>query len=285
MKKLIPLVVIGVFVFIVFMGLTSFTRIEAGYKGIKVDLYGNDQDIEVVQGWVFYNPLSSRVYRFPTFVQHKVWTSDLTEDSRRNEEFTVTTKDGLSAQFDIGLDYKVIPTKVMDIFRTYRKPLDEITNEFIRTTVRNAYNGTASNYAAEEMVSKRAKYEAEVKTKLIKDMEVQGFEVTQIAIVGKVRLPATIEAAINAKIQAVQEAMRAENEKQKVIADANKEIEKARGVAQAITIRAEAQSKANDILNKSLTPLLVQKIYIEKWDGKLPTYGQVPQLFNSITSK
>jgi len=76
--------------------------------------------------------------------------------------------------------------------------------------------------------------------------------------------------------------MRAQNEKQKVIADANKEIEKAKGTAQSITIRAEAQSKANDILNKSLTPLLIQKMYVEKWDGQLPTYGQVPQLFKSI---
>ena len=32
-------------------------------------------------------------------------------------------------------------------------------------------------------------------------------------------------------------------------------------------------------LTKTLTPLLLQQQWIEKWDGKLPVYGQVPMLF------
>ena len=37
---------------------------------------------------------------------------------------------------------------------------------------------------------------------------------------------------------------------------------------------AEAQAEANDLLSKSMTPALLEKMYYEKWDGKLPTiYG------------
>jgi len=28
----------------------------------------------------------------------------------------------------------------------------------------------------------------------------------------------------------------------------------------------------------SLTPAILQKMWIEKWDGKLPVYGNVPQI-------
>ncbi len=285
MKKVVP--------YLILLGLLAFggsffigcQRIEAGYVGIKVNLYGSErgvQDIAEVSGFVWYNPLTTRIYEFPTFVQHKVWTLDANEDSPTNEEFTVTTKDGLSASFDVGLDYQVIPEKVPQIFSTYRKSLEQITAEFIRTMVRNAFNSIASNYAAEEMVSNRAKYEAQVRTRLDSAMKSGGFEVVQIGIIGKVRLPATIEKAINLKIQAVQEAMRTENEKQRVIAEASKSIEEARGFAEAMRIRAEAEARANEAVTKTLTPMLIQKQFVEKWDGKLPVYGQVPQMFKEL---
>jgi regulator of protease activity HflC (stomatin/prohibitin superfamily) len=285
MKKLIPFVIgIGLLLF----GSTFFvgcTRIEAGYVGIKVNLYGSErglQDITEVEGMVWYNPMMTRVYEFPTFVQHKVWTLDQLEDSPTNEEFTVTTKDGLSVSFDVGLDYTVVRNRVPEIFRTYRKSLDQITNEFIRTLVRNAYNNTASTYAAEEMVSRRAEYEGKVRDKLVTDMQKAGFEISQVGIIGKIRLPPTIETAINAKIQAVQEAMRTENEKQRVVAEATKLVEQAKGIAESVRIQAESQAKANELLNKTLTSLLIQKMYIEKWDGKLPVYGTVPQMFKNV---
>lgn len=41
--------------------------------------------------------------------------------------------------------------------------------------------------------------------------------------------------------------------------------------AQTIT-RAEGQAAAQEILRKSIDPLVLQKSAIEKWDGKLPTY-------------
>jgi regulator of protease activity HflC (stomatin/prohibitin superfamily) len=287
MKKYI----ISIAIFTVFIIVSSLfigcTRIDAGHVGIKVNLYGSGnekgvQDIAEVSGMVWYNPMTTEVHEFPTFVQHKVWTASLTEDSPSNEEFTVTTKDGLSLSFDVGLDYEVIPAKVPEIFRKYRKELPKITNEFIRTLVRNAYNQVASNYTAEDMVSKRAEYEAQVKLMLIKDMLAGGFTVNQVGIIGKVRMPQTLEEAVNSKIKAVQDAIRAENEKQRTIAEAQKNIEEARGEAESLRIRAESEANANKLINSSLSPMVLQKMYIDKWDGKLPVYGQTPTLFKSL---
>jgi regulator of protease activity HflC (stomatin/prohibitin superfamily) len=285
MKKFVLFGVLALVALVASFSTVSCTRIDAGHVGIKVNLYGDAkgvQDITEVSGMVWYSPVTTAIYEFPTYVQHKVWTADIQEDSPTNEEFTVTTRDGLSLSFDVGLDYQVIPTKVSDIFRTYRKDLPQITNEFIRTMVRNAYNNVASSYSAEDMVSKRAEYEVQVRKQLDGSMEQSGFEISQVGIIGKIRMPATLEEAVNAKIKAVQDAIRAENEKQRIIAEAQKNIEQARGEAEATRIRSEAEANANRLLTNTISPLLIQKMYVEKWDGKLPVYGQVPQLFKNI---
>jgi regulator of protease activity HflC (stomatin/prohibitin superfamily) len=45
-------------------------------------------------------------------------------------------------------------------------------------------------------------------------------------------------------------------------------------------IRAEGEAQAQDELRKTIDPLVLQKMAIEKWDGVLPTYmggnGEVP---------
>jgi regulator of protease activity HflC (stomatin/prohibitin superfamily) len=285
MKKYLIISLTVFIVGIIVFSNTGCTRIDAGHVGIKVNLYGTDkgvQDITEVSGMVWYNPMTTVVHEFPTYVQHKVWTASLTEDSPSNEEFTVTTKDGLSLSFDIGLDYAVLPSRVSEIFRKYRKDLPQITGEFIRTLVRNSYNQVASVYTAEDMVSRRAEYETQVKALLMKDMTAAGFEVTQVGIIGKVRMPPSLEEAVNSKIKAVQDAIRAENEKQRTIAEAQKKIEEAKGEAESLRIRAESEANANRLMNTTLSPTIIQKMYIEKWDGKLPVYGQTPTLFKNL---
>ncbi len=284
MKK-VSSIVMPLLALLLLFGNSSCTRIDAGHAGIKVYLYGQDkgvQDIVEVTGFVWYNPLTTTIYEFPTYIQHKVWTSDMSEDSPRNEEFTVTTKDGLSVSFDVGLDYAVIPEQVPTIFRKYRKTLPEITNEFLRTMVRTAYNKVASSYKTENLVSSRAEYESKVRNEITSKMKTAGFQVNQVAIVGKIRLPPAIQQAINDKIKASQDALKAEREKQKVEAEAAKDIAEARGHATADSIRAVGRANANRKVEQTLTPLLIQKMFIEKWDGKLPTYGTVPKIFKNI---
>ena len=49
-------------------------RIDAGHVGVKVNLYGDGKgvdDVTEVTGWVFYNPISTKIVEFPTFMQHK----------------------------------------------------------------------------------------------------------------------------------------------------------------------------------------------------------------------
>ncbi|MBA3534922.1 MAG: hypothetical protein H0T73_23680 [Ardenticatenales bacterium] len=42
--------------------------------------------------------------------------------------------------------------------------------------------------------------------------------------------------------------------------------------ALAVTVRAEAQAKANALLAQSLTPALIQYQQLQQWDGRLPVF-------------
>lgn len=47
-------------------------------------------------------------------------------------------------------------------------------------------------------------------------------------------------------------------------------------------VQAEAEKKANDLKQTSLTPMLIQQQFIEKWNGSTPLYGNAPVLFKSV---
>ena len=58
--------------------------------------------------------------------------------------------------------------------------------------------------------------------------------------------------------------------------------EEAKGVADALRIKGEAEATYNAKVASSLTPTLIQQQYLSRWDGRLPQYvlggGAVPFL-------
>lgn len=74
--------------------------------------------------------------------------------------------------------------------------------------------------------------------------------------------------------------------KNKVVQDelrAQNEVRLAEAQAKKLIVQAEAEKQANELKTKALTPAILEQMWIEKWDGKLPVYGQVPTLFKDIT--
>src|SRR5260370_28372539 len=70
------LAVVVIALIVVAVGCRVATRVDAGHVGIRVRLAGSDrgiQDMPVVTGWVFFNPLTEQVVLFPPSVQNGVW--------------------------------------------------------------------------------------------------------------------------------------------------------------------------------------------------------------------
>jgi regulator of protease activity HflC (stomatin/prohibitin superfamily) len=236
-------------------------RIEAGYEGILVKQYGSDkgvQDASLVTGRVWYNPWTEDVEQYATFVQ----TLDY-------DPFTVNAKDGSEFSVDPTLSYNIVPGNSPRIFIKYRKTLEEVSKTTILTYVKDAFRLEMNKYTTDEIVSNREKFETDVQNTLAKVLEKEGFHLEQLT--SGLVYPETIVRAVNDKNKAIQDAIKAENELRVVEAQAKKTL-----------VQAKAEKEANELKQQSLTPMLIQMRFIDKWDGHTPLYGNAPTLFKSV---
>jgi regulator of protease activity HflC (stomatin/prohibitin superfamily) len=274
MIKGISASVIGFILLVVLFN--SCERIDAGHVGVKVNQYGDNKgvdDVVAVTGAVLYNPITTRIYEFPTFIQHKEYKGE--------NSFVVNSKDGSEFSVSPIMNYSVQRDKVPAIFSKYRRPLEDIEEGFLKTAVYDAFRLATNKYTADELISNRAIFEVEVRRLLDGQLLREGFVVNQFT--SNLIYPDSFKNAINAKNNAVQAALRAENEVKTAEAQAKIKVATAEGNAQALLTSAKAEAEANRMKQQTLTPLLLQLEYINKWDGRLSTYSlgvNTPIIFN-----
>jgi regulator of protease activity HflC (stomatin/prohibitin superfamily) len=275
-QKIMKTIISGVVGFFILVTLFfSCERIDAGHVGVKVNQYGDNKgvdDVVAVTGMVFYNPFTTRVYEFPTFIQHKEYKGE--------NSFIVNSKDGSEFAVSPIMNYSVQREKVPAIFSKYRRPLEDIEEGFLKTAVYDAFRLATNKYTADELISNRAVFEVEVRRLLDGQLLKEGFIINQFT--SNLVYPETFKKSIEAKNNAVQAALRAENEVKTAEAQAKIKVATAEGNAQAMLTQARAEAEANKLKQATLTNLLLQQQWIEKWDGKLPVYGQAPMLYKPV---
>lgn len=230
---------------------SSCERIDAGCEGIKVNLYGDDKgvgDVALVSGRVWYNPFTTEVYEYPMYVQTVDYPA-----------FEINAKDGSKFVIDPTININPIAGKAPEIFRKYRKPLEDVIQNVLVTHIRNAYRLKLNAYTTDDLVSKREEFEKVTEDYLREVLARENFALGEMT--SGLKYPESLEASITAKNKAVQDALKIENEIKSVEAEYNRKI------------------------SASLSPLIVQQNFVDRWDGKLPTYGTVSQLFKDVAGK
>lgn len=248
-------------------------RVEPGNVGIRVNMYGSEKGVDdypVVTGITLYNPLTTSIFEYPTFVQTALWSR---EGSTGNEEMSFASKEGMVITSDVSLSYSLVAAKVPSFYVKFRSDnLTTFTHGFLRNVARDAFNEVAVKFPVEGLYgSSKEEFLNEVKVRVNNAVATYGVQIEQLGLVGAMRLPENVIGAINSKIKATQDAIRAENELRQTEAEAAKVVAAAEGEAKALQVRAEAQANANKKLAESMTPALLTKLYYERWDGKLPT--------------
>lgn len=239
---------------------SCFTRIDAGHEGIKVNLYGDNKgvdDVELVTGAVWYNPITTAVYEYPTFVQ----TVDYAP-------FDINAKDGSKFTVDPTININLVAGTAAATFKKYRKPMDEVVHDVLKTHIVNAYRVKLNSYTTDELVSKREEFELAVEDYLRDVLLKENFELGEMT--SGLKYPESLERSITAKNEAVQNALRIENEVAAIEAEAKKKIAEANGNAEAMRITADAEAYYNRTVSASLSTNLVNMKALEKWDGKTP---------------
>lgn len=273
-RYLLPLLLIAVSCVIS----TNCTRVDPGHVGIQVNYYGTDRGVESyprVTGMVWYNPISTTVLSYPTFVQTAVWTLNPNEgDSscdKCNEEITFTNLDQMQVSADISLSYHLEAERVPAFYIKFRSDdLHLFTHGFLRNLARDTFNEHAGKYSISQIMGDNAAFVSDVRTALQAQLSPIGVTLDQFGFIGAPRPPQAVIEAINAKVHATQLAQQKTNELVQAQADANKEVAKTEGYARSVTIRADAEAAANRKIADSLTPTLVSYQALQKWNGILP---------------
>ncbi len=251
------------FIFVTITMAASCTVVDSGEIGIKFHKWSsNEQDYGGVEGtckgWVFYNPITSSVFTYPTYIQRKNY-----------EPFNVNAKDASVFKMDPTIAYRINPEKACDIFTKYRKGIEDLENGYIRTCIYEAYRTCANRYSSDSLMSNRANFENDVRVRLESSLMAEGFIVEEFT--SQITPPESLAQMINEKNAAVQSALKAENKVKEAEAEAKIKIAEAKGAAEAMQIKADAEAYYNRTISASLSPLIVQEDWIEKWNGTVPT--------------
>jgi regulator of protease activity HflC (stomatin/prohibitin superfamily) len=254
------------------------TRIGPGHVGIQVELAGSKrgvQDYTTTTGWVVYNPFSSQVVEYPTFVQTYVFTQ---KNSEGDESFTFNTAEGMSVNADVNLSYQLDAIKAPAFYVKFRN--DDITNftfGFLHNVTRDCFTRTGGHFSVEQLMGNNAPFVDEVRACLQTNVSDVGVQLQSFGIVGSLRPPQQIIDSINAKLAAQQNALKTEMEVNQTKAEALKKIAQTEGEAQARVKMAEAEAESNKVLTNSLSPQLlewrrlqIQADAVGKWNGQRP---------------
>lgn len=243
MKKFLVLVM-------AIMTLASCARIDAGHEGIKVNLYGSNKgvdDIELVTGRVHYNPFTTSVYEYPTFVQ----TIDY-------DPFEFNSKDGSVFSFDPTVMMYLKPNAAAEVFKRYRKDMDDILEVTLVPIIQDAFKEEINVRTDNELISDQTSFQNAIEERLKTELGKENFIVTKVST--GIKYPDALVKAINDKNVAIQKKAEVENQVAVAEAEAKKKI-----------IEAQAEKEANALRTVALTPAVLQQMWIEKWDGTVPT--------------
>ncbi|NUN65755.1 prohibitin family protein [Pseudanabaena biceps] len=218
--------------------LASFSRlvivIPAGNVGVE-DFQGKVSDRTIPAGLHIINPLA-RIVEFSTRL------------TNIKEVISATSKEGLALSVDVAVQYRVNPDQAADIYLK----IGTNENEIIISRFRSIAREIISSYNAEEVyATKREEISLKLAEKLRSQLAPIGFIVDE-TLLRDVRVPETLQAAIQQRLKAEQE-----NLQMKFILDKEKQE------ADRKRIEAKGSADAQKILAEGLTPAVLQLRAIE----------------------
>lgn len=200
-----------------------------------INLFGNVSENTLDSGVHLVNPFA-KVLNFSTRLK------DI------KENIDTTSQEGLSLNLDVSLQYRLDPQKAAIVYKTIGIDEKELIISRFRSTVR----AITANYPASAVYStKRQEIVQKIDQQLTQDIPKLGFIVDQ-ALLRNVKMPETLQAAIQQKLKAEQE-----NEQMKFV------LEKERQEAERKKIEAKGIADSQKIISGGLTNQILQLRAIE----------------------
>lgn len=217
-----------------------------GERGVKVTL-GKVSPESFTEGVHFTTP----------FISH-IETMDV-KTQKSNIMTQVYTKDIQQATISYVINYNLQPENAHKMYREVGKNYkDTVLMPVVEGTIKDVIG----KWNAQDLVANREKATKEILIKLQEQLSDNYINLTDFQMTA-INYSDVFEKAIESKVTAEQEALKAKNKTVQVQEEAKQKVISAEAEAKSMAIRANALSQ-----NKAL----VQYEAVKKWDGHLPQY-------------
>ena len=244
-KIIVPAIVISLLVVLIAF-FNPLAIVGVGERGVKVTL-GKVSPTSYTEGIHFVTPFISHIKTMNVKTQ------------KNYVETSVYTKDIQNAQITYVLNYNLQPENAHRMYR-------EVGPNYLETVVTPVVEGTIKDvigkWNAQDLVANREIATKEILIKLQQHLTPKYVNVTDFQMTA-IEYSSVFEKAIENKVTAEQEALRAKNKTVQIQEEAKQKLISAEAEAKSMAIRAHALTQ-----NKAL----VEYEAVQKWDGKLPEY-------------
>ena len=238
----------------------AIEKVDAGHKGLKINLVGDQRGVSSYQyktGWVLYNTWTEQVLEFPTYQQHIEY-----------EDQGVILKGGFSAKIKPTFNYSLREDAIGDMFVNLRLPINEVEKGWLKNAIIGAVNDVANTWEVDSIFNHRQAFESAIVLECNNRLS-KWFNVSQLRT--NITPPEALQESIIAKTKAIQQAEASEQQAIAAIAEGKRKVAVARADSAETIINALAAAKAIKIKQSELSPLYIEYLKANSWDGKLPT--------------
>lgn len=189
---------------------------------------------------------------WPIERMHKMDTSI----QKEQQESPAATKDLQDVKATLALNYALDDSTAVNIYKTIGPDYKE---RIIIPAVQESFKAASAQYTASELITQRPEVKAKAYDVIKDRLEKYSIRVVDLNIVNF-----TFSPEYSAAIEAVQVA-------NQNVAKARQELETTKVEAEKQIAAANGAAEAQRVQQQTLTPLMVQKMAIDKWNGVLPT--------------
>ena len=144
-------------------------------------------------------------------------------------------------------------------------------NRVIQPAIEETVKQVTANYNAEELITKRPQVKADIQNEIT--IRLDEFNLaTEVISITDFEFSPLFSQAIEAKVEAEQKALKAENDLRRIQVEAQQAEARAIGLADANIAEANGEAEAIRIINQALAqnPNYLEWLKTQAWDGKLP---------------
>lgn len=245
-KKIRNWIIIGVIAFAAIIVIaSSVTIVPAGSKGILLNM-------GAVSNRVLDEGISFRI----PFVQ-TVKTIDVRMQKYESTDNASASKDLQSINSNIAVNYRVDSSSVDQLYKNIGMNYESTV---VSPAISECMKAVTAQYTAEELITKRSEVSAAMKEFLQQKLADKYIVVDSFNVVS-FDFSDAFNKAIEEKQIAEQNAQKAKYDLERIKTEAEQDVTKAQGEAEAMKLK-----------NAELTQNIILLEYINKWDGKMPTY-------------